>query len=272
LQKNGAMINILLPTDFSENSWNAMVYGVNFFSQSEVHFHVSHILDETGTDVEFNNKKALTEVQAFLTRLRKIAHPKFHKFSFSIQQTSFISGIRKIIEDGKIHLVIMGTRGANLNQQSLVGKNSTAVISRIKCPILVVPEEATYKKPENIAFPTDFYVTYKTKILRGLKLISNCQQSKLKVLYYAKKPEALTDSQKSNRDFLKEQLSDIHHGFYYSINDSLEDALQLFIKSKEVQLIMMMGKNLNFFDQLLFYPVSEAPKYFKKIPFFVLHE
>ena len=91
-------------------------------------------------------------------------------------------------------------------------------------------------------------------------------------IYYAKKSEELTTSQMSNRDFLKEQLSDIHHGFYYSINDSLEDAMQLFVKSKDVQLIMMMGKNLNYFDQLLFYPVSKAPKYFKKIPFFVLHE
>jgi len=266
------MINILLPTDFSENSWNAMVYGVNFFNKSEVHFHISHIIDEYATDLESTNKKSLAELQAFLNRLRKIADPKFHKFSFSIQQTSFIPGLRKIIEDGKIHLIVMGTRGANLNQQSLVGKNSTAVISRIKCPILVVPEEAKYKKPENIAFPTDFYVTYKSRILRGLKLISNCHQSKLKVLYYAKKSETLTDSQKSNRDFLKEQLSDIHHGFYYSINDSLQDAMQLFVKSKDVQLIMMMGKNLNYVDKLLFYPISEAPKYFKKIPFFVLHE
>ncbi len=266
------MINILLPTDFSENSWNAMVYGVNFFNGQQVHFHISHILDEDGEDKAYSHKNALDELQAFLTRLRKLANPKFHKFSFSIQETSFISGLKKIIEDGKIHLIIMGTLGASLDQQSLVGKNTTAVISRIKCPILVVPEEAKYKKPQNIAFPTDFYVTYKARILRGLKFISNCHQSKLKVLYYAKKTEELTTSQKSNRDFLKEQLSDTHHGFYYSVKDSLEDAMQLFVKSKDVQLIMMMGKNLNYFDQLLFYPVSKAPKYFKKIPFFVLHE
>ncbi len=266
------MINILLPTDFSENSWNAMVYGINFFNTTEVHFHISHILDEDGTDEEEARRTALDKLQAFLNRLRKIANPKLHKFSFSIKETSFICGLRTIIEDGNIHLIIMGTLGASLDQQSLVGKNTTAVISRIKCPILVVPEEATYKKPQNIAFPTDFYVTYKARILRGLKFISNCHQSKLKVLYYAKKSEELTTSQMSNRDFLKEQLSDIHHGFYYSINDSLEDAMQLFVKSKDVQLIMMMGKNLNYFDQLLFYPVSKAPKYFKKIPFFVLHE
>lgn len=266
------MINILLPTDFSDNSWNAMVYGVNFFNKSEVHFHISHVLCEDVEEGEYTYKNALTEVQGILTRLRKVANPKLHKFSFSIQQTSFISGLKKIIGDSKIHLIIMGTRGANLNQQSLVGKNSTAVISRIKCPILVVPEEAVYKKPENIAFPTDFYVTYKTRILRGLKLINNCHQSKLKVLYYAKKTGSLSDSQKSNRDFLKEQLSGIHHGFYYSINNSLQDAMQLFVKSKDVQLIMMMGKNLNYVDKLLFYPVSEAPKYFKKIPFIVLHE
>ena len=37
------MKNILLPTDFSENSWNAIKYAINFFAKETCYFYVLHV-------------------------------------------------------------------------------------------------------------------------------------------------------------------------------------------------------------------------------------
>ena len=37
------MQQILIPTDFSENAWNALKYGLEFFQKSKCTFHLLHI-------------------------------------------------------------------------------------------------------------------------------------------------------------------------------------------------------------------------------------
>ena len=37
------MKNILIPTDFSENSWNAIEYALHFFSKSSCNFYLLHV-------------------------------------------------------------------------------------------------------------------------------------------------------------------------------------------------------------------------------------
>ena len=37
------MKNILIPTDFSENSWNAIVYALNFFEGTPCNFYFLHV-------------------------------------------------------------------------------------------------------------------------------------------------------------------------------------------------------------------------------------
>ena len=37
------MKNILIPTDFSENAWNALLYGISFFKKTHCTFHIVHV-------------------------------------------------------------------------------------------------------------------------------------------------------------------------------------------------------------------------------------
>jgi hypothetical protein len=38
------MKNILLPTDFSENSWNAISYAIQFFEDIKCNFYLIHVV------------------------------------------------------------------------------------------------------------------------------------------------------------------------------------------------------------------------------------
>ena len=126
--------------------------------------------------------------------------------------------------------------------------------------------------PVNIAFPTDFNIMYKHRMMINLKEFASHHNSTVKVLRVARKEGGLDNEQIKNRDFLGDTLRDVPHSFHWIQNPELEKGLQTFIDTMGIDVIAMVGKNLNFFQRLLFKPTIEKISYHTKIPFLVLHE
>ena len=66
----------------------------------------------------------------------------------------------------------------------------------------------------------------------------------------------------------------IHHkySFHFLTNKRVEDAVQCFVESMGVNMIVMVAKNLNYFQQILFHDKIEEISYHTDVPFLVLHE
>ncbi|MBT8297315.1 MAG: universal stress protein, partial [Maribacter sp.] len=84
--------------------------------------------------------------------------------------------------------------------------------------------------------------------------------------------EVLSDEQQENKDFLNDYLRDVEHSFHSLTGNDLETAVQCFTESRDSDMIAMVGKNLNFFQRILFRPKIEQISYHTDIPFLVLHE
>lgn len=272
-------MNILMPTDFSENSWNAISYALSFFKNVYTNFYFLHVEASEWEEEEENlhtvQVKAKSSAKAFQTLLGRLGEEKLnkkHQFFTSLEQGHFVETIRQHVSERDIDFIVMGTQGASGYKKATVGSHSTEVITRVKCPVLVIPEHATYREPKNITFPTDFNISYKNKVIHTLKQVCYFNDSALRVLYLSKKSEELTERQESNKSYLKEQLLEIEHSFHYTRNNTLEEAVESFVSSNETQVITMMAKNLNFFQHILFHPVAKKISYHKEVPFLVLHE
>ncbi|MFD2433356.1 universal stress protein [Mesonia maritima] len=173
-------MNILLPTDFSQNSWNAISYAVDFFKNIHANFYIIHINNLELEEVVSNGnviekKKSNTTIQSFQILLQKLQQHETnakHNFYTSVEDGNFIESIRLHVVEKSINFIVMGTQGNSNFKEATVGSHTTDVITKVKCPILVVPENARYKSVSEIAFPTDFNTGYKTKIVSTLKSFS----------------------------------------------------------------------------------------------------
>jgi len=278
------MQHILIPTDFSRNAWNATVYALHFFKKEKVTFHFLHIdiflqvnknenLYHAGLTIKNEISEAIkADMDEWISKVFTSYPNANHNFRQYIQQGPFVESIRDYIAEKDIQFMVMGTKGASGLQQMTVGSKTGAVITRVKCPILVIPEDATFKKPINIGFPTDFNMLYKQKIINTLLDISKVYQSSIKVLRVAQTQKPLDNFQNNNRDILKQQFSEVPHSFHVIEDPHLENALQAFVNTMNIDIIAMIGKNLNFFQRLLFRPQVAQISYHMKIPFLVLHE
>lgn len=278
------MKRILIPTDFSDNSRNAIQYAMALFKGTECAFslfHITPIISYSGAETSIVGSREVLEetilkesdmrLQAFLKRLEPPLNTR-HTFTTRAVYDFFVDAIRKEVEDKQIDLIIMGTKGASGLKKVAMGSNTGDVITKVKCPLLAVPENARYKKPREIAFPTDYHLGYDIKVLDTLIGMAKMNKSALRILHISKKGEQLSNVQTKNRDFLHDYFKELEHSFHFLTGRKLEREVQCFAESRDLDMIAMVAKNLNFIQRVLFRPAVEEISYHTDIPFLVLHE
>ncbi len=280
------MKTILLPTDFSDNSWNAIEYALNFYKESDCNFyllHVSKLSNVATNDYLYNSSQDVLEDVLIQTgkaqlkaMLKKIAlnfpYNKRHNFYSLTDHNFFIESIREQIKEKKIDMIVMGTKGASGLSKFIIGSNTGDVIRKVKCTTLVVPENAKFKEIEEVTFATDFSLTNNLQILKPVTEILDQNNSILSILSISKKASALNAGQQKNKELLEDYFLNYKHSFHFLTNKKAKDAVQCFVESRNVDVIAMVAKNLNYFQQILFHTKVEEISYHTDIPFLVLHE
>lgn len=277
------MKNILIPTDFSENSWNAIEYALHFFGKTSCNFYLLHVTsfgDQPDLETVQNLSKTILPklllepskklLEDTIKRIKKTNLSSKHRFFTLIDNTYIINSIRKHVAEKRIDLIVMGTKGASGIGKLAIGSNTGDVITKVKCATLIVPENAKYTALKEIVFPTDFSIFYPTETLQPITDIVEVHKSSVRVLHVNRGSE-LNDDQQKNKEYLDDYFSNNQHSFHFSTNTYIEDAVQKFVDSQEINLITMLAKNLNYFQKILFNPTVKEISYYKNIPFLVLH-
>ena len=218
-------------------------------------------------------KPSKTQLRKVLKRiLEQFPNIKSHRFYTLTDYNFFIDSIRKQVEDNHIDTIVMGTKGATSFNKLIVGSNTGDVITKVKCTTLVVPENAQFKGFREIAFPTDFSLTYGIETLQPLSDLLDLYHSSLRILHIGRKHEALNISQKMNKELLEDYFSHQDHSFHFLTSKKVEEAIQCFVESRDIDMVVMVAKNLNYFQQILFHSKVEEISYHTDVPFLVLHE
>ncbi|WP_067032775.1 universal stress protein [Allomuricauda sp. CP2A] len=280
------MKNILIPTDFSENSKRALRYAQILFSSVECNFYVLYVgtlLDtqtdsvktskKTGKDISTGNtKEKLVDLVEECKRHSTEANHYFyalHEYGF------FIQSIKKNLEEHQIDLIVMGTNGASGIKEKVVGSNAGDVITKVQCNTLVIPEKVIFSRPKEIAFPTDFNIFYSHGIISSMAEMLQLGPGKLRVMNVIKNGDELNMDQKKNREYLFDYLEETfpnRYSFHTITNKNVKSAIQCFVESRDIEMIIMVAKNLNFIQQILFDSIVEKISFHTKIPFYVIHE
>ncbi len=278
------MKNILVPTDFSENSLRALQYAQVLFGAMECNFYLLYVgtLLDTKKDAEpiqgkgneptANTKKRLTDL---VKEIRGQSAEANHFFWALHEYGFFIPTIKKHLEEQHIDLIVMGTKGASGIKEKVVGSNTGDVITKVQCNTLVVPAQVELSKPREIAFPTDFNIFYSLKILRPMVEMVRLGKAHFRIMNALKEGDALNEEQRKNKEFLLDFMEETFPGtysFHTITNQKVKPAIQCFVESREIDMMIMVAKNLNFIQQILFDSIVEQISFHTKIPFYVIHE
>lgn len=276
------MKNILLPTDFSDNAFNAIEYAVQLFKDDNCTFHLLNtftpkaynmsafadghsilMLEEVTREI---SEDGLLDIEKKLKK--KFKNPK-HTFERLASFNLLTDAIIAVIEKRNIDVIVMGTKGATGAKEVFLGTNTMFTIRKVNCPLIAVPEDFSFKNPKEILFPTDFKFSIKNENLNLLKSICTLHSAQLNILNISVGQPLSKDQEKVKNQF-EDLFKDNPHVFHTTEDVDLAEAVEQFqIKQNSKFLVMIQNKH-SFFENLLFKPVIKQMVYHTNVPFMVI--
>lgn len=267
-------MNILLPTDFSENSKNAAAYAMQLFKDIPCNFYLLHVIPISGNQAAVkltNSSVAEPQFDNMLNYLNEIKINEAHEFKTIIKTNFLIEAVRQQVLEKKIDLILMGTKGETNNDGIVVGKNTSDVMMKVKCPLLAISENAVYKQHKEIIFPTDYKIKYNSKMMEILLNLSSLSKASVKILELFNSEREPSAEQVANRSFLQSSFGNnipLLNTFYAS---KLQDTKKIFSENKNADMIVMAAKNLNICRKLLNNHPQQKIPFINQLPLLILH-
>ncbi|WP_282081033.1 universal stress protein [Aquimarina algiphila] len=276
------MKQILLPTDFSDNAFNAIKYAMHFFKHEEVTFyllntftpvsyHAGYLIENPTLygleDVAMVNSKR--DIKRTEEKIRaEFDNPK-HSFVRLSAFNTLIGEIEEVLEKYAIDLIVMGTKGATGAKEIFIGTHTMYTIKKVKCPVIAVPSNFEFEAPKDVLFPTDYNFNVNNAFLPLIKEICDKHICRLNILnaYYG---VPLNDDQQKVKDFLDIYFKDNAHVFHIADGMDVLEAVEDFQKKYKINLLVMIHNKHSFFENLLFKPVINQVAYHTNIPFLVI--
>ncbi|PQJ76284.1 universal stress protein [Polaribacter glomeratus] len=276
------MKHILLPTDFSENAYNAMSYAVQLYKDIDCTFYILYtytpisisagsMIDNYSTLPLIDQKKEIAErkLKEIEDRLNTTFSNTNHTFISMVSLNLLLTEMAEVIKEKDIDFVIMGTKGATGAKEIFIGSNTMQAVKNLKCPIMAIPSGFKYEKPSEILFPTDYEVHKSNKYLSLIKELCEKNNSRLHLLnVYQDVP--LKEKQEQTEAFLDVFFKNTAHLFHNPENQELTEAIVAFEKTYKVNFLVMIYKEHNFFENLLLKPTVNQMVYHTNIPFLVI--
>ena len=276
------MKSILLPTDFSNNSMNAIHYALELFKGERCEFYIlnvqkasSFVSDdlmamESSTTIYQNliesSKKAIEKTIIDLKKKYKVDDHIYHSI---VDYDNFVEAIKQVVKSKNICLIVMGTKGATGAEKVIFGSNTVRVMQRIDCPVLAIPDNCKFNRLDKIAFTSNYLTFYKKEELKPLITLAEKFDSKIDVLHLTK-GEHLTVGQENNRTFLDECFSNLNHEFINLSNTDLFKTVEQYILYNDIDLLAMMSRKHSFLERLFTKHNVETFAFKISVPFLVM--
>lgn len=270
------MKKILIPTDFSENSDNAIKFALDYYARCRATFYLLHVSQNRLPDSVNNISEPVRNPEKKLEQEKEkwenYRPESRHRLMVLQGEASLVEAVRKWIREKEIDMIVMGTKGNLFSDHSEAASNTYEILTKVKCPILVIPENANFEGIRNISFITDYNCLYKNRVIQSLSEALTIHKVPLRVLNLRPQNTGLTQRQIENKGFLHFFIKDIRHSFHFMENKNVEAGIQEFFDVWDIGLVSIPAKNLNFIQRLMLRPTTPSIDYHARMPFLVLHE
>ena len=273
---------ILLPTDFSKNSMNAVDYAMNLFKDETCEFYVlniqkasSFISDDLMTVTSSATiyqtlidaaKKSITNL---INKVEKKHKNLKHNFHSIVDYDNFIDAINQICKAKKIDLIVMGTKGASGLDKVIFGSNTVRVMQRCSTPVLAIPSGCKFIGMDKVVFSSNYLTLYNLEELIPLLHIVNLYDSKIDILHLIDENN-LSENQQNNKAFLDLSFGKVTHEFIDLESKDIFKTIQRYIAFNDIKMLAMMSRKHSFLERLFTTHNVETFAFKINVPFLVM--
>ncbi len=282
------MKNILVLTDLSNRAEYAAEYALNIAIKSKSNLLLCHVLElstNTTAGLELNfpledqlglESKRIPELKALTKRLEKLV-PEVDATEFTpsinyiIAFGPIVQFAEKIIEEKLVRLVVIGAHKSNGLSRFIFGSHTHAILDKINCPVLLVPENLKFKSLKTIAYASDLTFNNQ-KVIQYLMDIANPFDALIAVTHISLPGFPATASEQAMGYSLNDQLGPDHPTmFYHTIKgNDVKASLMEITNSGKADILALVHKRYGFFERLFHASISKQMADDAKVPLLIL--
>ena len=274
------MKKILVPTDFSACAEKAITFAVQSAKILPAEIVLLHALDIQGslyTDYMGVTKEYNQALQnQFFHKLNSIKdiikNTEGVKVEAIVSKNSLKNAIAEVTDANDIDLIIMGTLGASGIKKVFFGSNASSVIGSSKVPVMVIPPDYEWKKPESFLFTTHHFEK-DTAILDFIFEISNLYMARVNAAVFSneEKDTAETLLQHTNQipeyeKFIRKNYEEPMFTTQHIFGKNFIESLQNYITENDVDILTMVLHKRDFLQRIFNPGITRKMSYQTKIP------
>ncbi|WP_214226222.1 universal stress protein [Pedobacter sp. B4-66] len=276
------MKTIIIATDFSASALNAARYAASLSKQLSVkqiilyhsyelpiateipfpEYQDSHILHEKSTNSLINLKLAIADScseDAIITILTN--------------DTPTATGLDLLGKQYPESLVVIGVTGKSRGLTALIGSNTISIVKHSRTPVLVVPNESSYKIIKNVVLSCDLKDVTQCSPVLTIKEFVHSLNAKLLLLNVDH-----NESQHFNPDIITEQYH-LHAlwdneapEYHYTDNKDVAFGIMEFAKEHQSGIVIIIAKTYGFFEGLFHKSITRKLALNTQLPLLILKE
>lgn len=241
------MKTIILPTDFSDIAANALRYALAFAAQEKSRLVLVHaVAVETLTSMEGSEVALPPDPRMDTYYLNRLA-----AFGRQVRQDqgdacpmeavcvhgSLPDTLNKLVRSKQADLVIMGTKGARKLTDNWLGTHAFNFLRQAECPVLVIPQQATFQGIKRLAYASDFETEEEGVYLRQLLAFAKPFDPQTYIVNIKSDEQLSVVSDRKILHNIKAQYPDYPFCFTQVRQDDVVAALQEFVQDNHIDVL-----------------------------------
>ncbi|MEO9147141.1 MAG: universal stress protein [Ginsengibacter sp.] len=271
------MKNILVATDFSPASRNAVKYAVSLAQSFRAKIILVNIVTPpiivddsilasvlvTQAEIMEANKKLMDQEIEILTKKYSVKMIGFTREGFALDKIEEMSKVKHA------DFIVMGMKGKG-KSKSVFGSTTTAIIRKTTFPVLVIPEKAVFSPIRNITFASDFDSSVDLDRYTVLLGIAENFNSLINIINVQKAKSSLSAEKAIGKMKTSLAFSRHEHQFHTIKDSKVEEGINKFIEMNPTDILVMVAHKHSLFERMFGKVHTKAMSYQTKIPLLVL--
>jgi nucleotide-binding universal stress UspA family protein len=279
------MKTLVVPTDFSSVSVNALNYAVDMAQAIKAGIVLLHVYNVpvaftdgpvspvTVVSVEEVKRTAEERLEEIKKNLVTVTSGQIEIFT-EARLGDTIDELEQLCKSVEPLAIVMGSHGTTGLERIIMGSTTQTAIRQLKCPVIVVPPGTTYHGIKRIGLACDFDNIVQSTPVEYIKNIVREFGADLYVLNVKDKKDEESDVTESTMEtaYLDAVLEEIRPAYVQLTGKDVVEGINGFAEQNNLDLVMVIPKKHRFIDTLFHKSQSRELITHSHIPIVSIHE
>ena len=277
------MKTLVVPTDFSSVSVNAMNYAVDMAQAINAGIVLLHVYN---VPVSFTDSPVSPVTTVSIEEMKRTSEERLEELKKNLviatagqiqiyteaRLGNTIEELSAICKSVQPLAIIMGSHGATGLERMIMGSNTLTAMRQLKCPVLVVPPGTTYHGIKKIGLACDFENVVRSTPVEYIKNIVKEFGADLYVLNVQDIDQDDLEEATMDTVYLDAMLEDVSPKYVQLTGKDVMESINSFAEHNNLDLVMVIPKKHKFIDSLLHKSKSKELITHAHIPIVSIHE